>query len=181
MRKILGLLLFTTLALTACGIEEQVTVSSPQTEVAANVIESTPGENDQEKSIKELESLLYENSYHAYTIDLPGHWLGKYGVDETKEKASFYYQSKTDIKAEIFSVYTIDEKEYQQDDLHHYLTTTDGLVYYFVLPLENPYEDTVEQVEYHSMVEEAHIAMSTFLLPNEQTSGSPNVALELFF
>ncbi|WP_026675111.1 hypothetical protein [Alkalihalobacterium bogoriense] len=187
MKKVLLFSLALSLFLFGCGVNETASVTTNS--IPNETLQNTTQANERQKNPQEVldlthtEPLTYENQYHAYTLSLPGHWIEKYGVDENQKEARLYYQSETGENADLVTIFTVPQQQWEQDKLGqlHYLTEKDGFVYFFVLPLDNPFETEEKQKEYSKMVEEAHIAMSTFSLSGEEVSGSPMVALDLFF
>ncbi len=129
------------------------------------------------------ETLLYENVKHGFSVSFPSSWAGNYEVDEAENVIRFLYRSESDGEAELVTIFVVKEEDWEQDELGQlrYLTTSNGYVYYFVLPLDNPFTKEAEIREYSLMVQAVHVAMSTFQLKDTDVSGSPKLALELFF
>ncbi|RXJ00625.1 hypothetical protein DS745_11205 [Anaerobacillus alkaliphilus] len=178
MRRLLFLFLFVLLPLFGCANSEktsgEVTKENNETVVKSEVayledrLEATT---------------LYENEIYGFTVSFPNTWDGKYEVEESEEATKFFYKSQVDGRAELVTIYVVDETEWEQDEYGQlrYLATSNGSVYYFVLPLDVPYSNENEIKEYSQMVVEARTAMSTFQLRDAKISGSPMVALDLFF
>ncbi|WP_213525556.1 copper amine oxidase N-terminal domain-containing protein [Paenibacillus sp. J31TS4] len=110
--------------------------------------------------------VTYENQYWAYTVTLPKSWYGQFLAQESETKSELLFQSSTGLKAPIVTIHSVPAADWKQDEYGqlHKLGEKKGRVYYYVLPLDNPYEGR-EVDAYGRMVQEAKEAMKTFQLP----------------